>query len=86
MPPIIVMPGIAFILKGLRVIIMLHITIMLGIVPKNKDAESLQRLAIYCDLSLSVSRVLSCTVIYLGLLSPTSSSDVNGIPSDGQPY
>lgn len=38
------------------------------------------------DLSLSVSRVLSCTVIYLGLPSPTSSSDVNGIPSDGQPY
>ena len=38
------------------------------------------------DLSLSVSRVLSCTVIYLGLPSPISSSDVNGIPSDGQPY
>ena len=38
------------------------------------------------DLSLSVSRVLSCTVIYLGLPSPISSSDVHGIPSDGQPY
>ena len=38
------------------------------------------------DLSLSISRVLSCTVIYLGLPSPTSSSDVNGNPSDGQPY
>ena len=38
------------------------------------------------DLSLSVSRVLSCTVIYLGLPSPTSSSDINGILSDGQPY
>ena len=38
------------------------------------------------DLSLSVSRVLSCTVIYLDLPSPTSSSDINGIPSDGQPY
>ena len=37
------------------------------------------------DLSLSVSRVLSCTVIYLGLPSPTSSSDIHGIPSDGQP-
>ena len=38
------------------------------------------------DLSLSVSRVLSCTVIYLDLPSPTSSSDIHGIPSDGQPY
>ncbi len=38
------------------------------------------------DLSLSVSRVLSCTVIYLRLPSPISSSDVHGIPSDGQPY
>ena len=38
------------------------------------------------DLSLSVSRVLSCTVIYLGLPSPISSSDIHGIPSDGQPY
>ena len=31
------------------------------------------------DLSLSVSRVLSCTVIYLGLPSPASSSDIHGI-------
>ena len=38
------------------------------------------------DLSLSVSRVLSCTVIYLGLSSPISSSDIHGISSDGQPY
>ena len=38
------------------------------------------------DLSLSISRVLSCTVIYLGLPSPISSSDIHGIPSDGQPY
>ena len=38
------------------------------------------------DLSLSVSRVLSCTAIYLGLPSPISSSDIHGIPSDGQPY
>ena len=30
------------------------------------------------DLSLSVSRVLSCTVIYLGLPSPISSSDIHG--------
>ena len=37
-------------------------------------------------LSLSVSRVLSCTVIYLGLSSPISSSDIHGIPPDGQPY
>ena len=43
-------------------------------------------LKFYKDLSLSVSRVLSCTVIYLGLPSPTSSSDIHGIPSDGQPY
>ena len=38
------------------------------------------------NLSLSVSRVLSCTVIYLGLSSPISSSDIHGIPPDGQPY
>ena len=38
------------------------------------------------DLSLSVSRVLSCTVIYLGLPSPTSSSDIHGALSGGQPY
>ena len=38
------------------------------------------------DLSLSVSRVLSCTVIYLDLSSPISSSDIHGVPSDGQPY
>ena len=38
------------------------------------------------DLSLSVSRVLSCTVIYLGLSSPISSSDIHGKSSDGQPY
>ena len=38
------------------------------------------------DLSLSISRVLSCTVIYLDLSSPISSSDIHGIPSDGQPY
>ena len=38
------------------------------------------------DLSLSVSRVLSCTVIYLDLPSPTSSSDIHGVPPDGQPY
>ena len=38
------------------------------------------------DLSLPVSRVLSCTVIYLGLSSPISSSDIHGIPPDGQPY
>ena len=38
------------------------------------------------DLSLSISRVLSCTVIYLALSSPTSSSDIHGVPSDGQPY
>ena len=38
------------------------------------------------DLSLSISRVLSCTVIYLGLPSPISSSDIHGIPPDGQPY
>ena len=37
-------------------------------------------------LSLSVSRVLSCTVIYLGLSSPISSSDIHGIPPDGQPH
>ena len=30
------------------------------------------------DLSLSVSRVLSCTAIYLGLPSPASSSDIHG--------
>ena len=41
---------------------------------------------ILSNLSRSVSRVLSCTVIYLDLPSPTSSSDFNGIPSDGQPY
>ena len=35
---------------------------------------------------MSVSRVLSCTVIYLGLPSPTSSSDIHGDPSGGQPY
>ena len=35
---------------------------------------------------MSVSRVLSCTVIYLDLPSPISSSDIHGIPSDGQPY
>ena len=35
---------------------------------------------------MSVSRVLSCTVIYLDLSSPISSSDVHGVPSDGQPY
>ena len=38
------------------------------------------------DLSLSVSRVLSCTVIYLDLPSPISSSDIHGNPPDGQPY
>ena len=37
-------------------------------------------------LSLSVSRVLSCTVIYLDLPLPTSSSDIHGNPPDGQPY
>ena len=81
------MPDIVFILKGLRVFIMSHITIMLDIVRKKiKALKYLQRPCVYWDLSLSVSRVLSCTVIYLGLPSPTSSSDVNGIPSDGQPY
>ena len=41
---------------------------------------------ILSNLSRSVSRVLSCTVIYLDLPSPTSSSDIHGVPPDGQPY
>ena len=47
-----------------------------------KDVFSFKK----ADISLSVSRVLSCTVIYLGLSSPISSSDINGNLSDGQPY
>ena len=34
---------------------------------------------------MSISRVLSCTVIYLALSLPTSSSDIHGNSSDGQP-
>ena len=37
------------------------------------------------DLSLSISRVLSCTVIYLHLPSPTSSSDVHSIHRTDSP-
>ena len=51
-----------------------------------KKNRALPDYAIQRDLSLPVSRVLSCTVIYLGLPSPISSSDVHGESSDGQPY
>ena len=82
----IVIRDIAFILKGFRQFIMPHITIMSGIIHNKKETCSLSLFLIILDLSLSISRVLSCTVIYLGLPSPASSSDIHGVPSDGQPY
>ena len=66
--------------------IMLHIIPMCGIITIKKELGVSSKPFKIKDLSLSVSRVLSCTVIYLALPSPTSSSDINGIPSDGQPY
>ncbi len=53
---------------------------------KKEIGRLMQFRFLFKELSLSVSRVLSCTVIYLDLPSPISSSDINGIPSDGQPY
>ena len=66
---------------------MSNIGIIPDIIPtKNKEKSPYLGARIQRNLSLSISRVLSCTVIYLDLSSPISSSDVNGIPSDGQPY
>ena len=68
--------------------IMPHICVMTRIdfFSKEKIGQKRPIRFIKKDLSLSVSRVLSCTVIYLGLSSPISSSDIHGISSDGQPY
>ena len=65
-----------------------HITPMRRIIAKKRRDSPLltNSLLNKNDLSLPVSRVLSCTVIYLALPSPTSSSDINGISSDGPPY
>ena len=67
--------------------IMPHIIPMRRIIAKKEGVPLLTNsLLNKNDLSLPVSRVLSCTVIYLGLPSPISSSDIHGKSSDGQPY
>ena len=64
-----------------------HITSTWGIIRNKKKGFPFLRLHYNKnDLSLPVSRVLSCTAIYLGLPSPISSSDIHGKSSDGQPY
>ena len=62
-----------------------HAYYLFFMLSKEKTALSSGFGGVKSNLSPSVSRVLSCTAIYLGLPSPISSSDIHGIRRTDRP-